>query len=145
MTHLLTRTAVRSGLLAAAGALAVTLGGCKDQEKCDKARNAAASAWKVVTETASKNKVAPNIGLDELPADKKGPHVEAWGTIEKQSDMIQSSFNYEKITWNTADPAREKTNLAFAGYFAKDKFKSFEMELKDANDKYQATATACKD
>jgi hypothetical protein len=143
------RTATRSALLAAAGALALSaslaMGGCKDQEKCKKSRNAAASAWKLVTETASKNKVAPNIGLDELPADKKGPHVEAWGTIEKQSDMIQSSFNYEKITWNTADPAREKTNAAFAGYFAKDKFKSFEMELKDANDKYQATATACKD
>jgi len=123
----------------------LSLIGCKDEELCTKARNAASSSWKVITETAAKNKVTPNIGLDELPADKKGPHVEAWGTIEKQSDMIMSSFNYEKITWNTADPALEKTNAAFAGYFAKDKFKSFEMELRDANDKYKATAQACRE
>lgn len=139
----MTLRTIRFVLLTATATLA--LGGCKDQEVCAKARNAASSSWKLVTETAAKNKVSPNIGLDELPADKKAPHVEAWGTIEKQSDMIQSSFNYEKITWKTADPALEKTNAAFAGYFARDKFKSFEMELKDANDKYQATATACKE
>jgi hypothetical protein len=128
-----------------AAASLVALGGCKDEEKCTKARNAAAASWKVVTETAAKNKVAPNIGLDELPADKKAPHVEAWGTIEKQAEMIQSSFNYEKITWNTAAPALQKANAAFDGYFAKDKFKSFEIQLKDANDKYKATAEACQD
>lgn len=121
------------------------LGGCKDSEKCDRARNAAADAWKTVTTTAGTNKVAPNIGLDEIPADKKGQHVEVWGTIEKQSDMIASSFLYEKITWNTADPALQKTNAAFDGYFAKDKFRSFEGQLKDANDKYKAAAGLCRD
>lgn len=119
--------------------------GCKDEEKCTKARNAASDAWKAVTLSAGKNKVAPNIGLDEMSADQKGPHVEAWGTIEKQADMIASSFLYEKITWNTADPARQKANSAFDGYFGKDKFKSFELELKDANDKYQAAAAACRE
>jgi hypothetical protein len=131
--------------LVGTGLLALLNGGCKDEEKCTKARNAASTAWKSVTETAGKNKVAPNIGLDDLPPEKKAPHVEAWSTIEKQSDMIASSFNYEKITWNTAEPALKKTNDAFAGYFAKEKFKSFETELKDANDKYKATADACKD
>lgn len=143
MTHQSNRLALFA--LLGTGLLALQGTGCKDEERCTKARNAASSAWKVVTETAGKNKVAPNIGLDELPADKKAPHVEAWSTIEKQSDMIASSFNYEKITWNTAEPALKKTNDAFAGYFAKEKFKSFEMELKDADDKYQATAAACKD
>lgn len=119
--------------------------GCRDAEVCTKARNAAADSWKVVSGTATKNKVTPNIGLDELPADKKGPHVEAWGTIEKQADMISSSFLYEKITWNTADPALAKTNAAFEGYFAKDKFKSFELALRDANDKYKAASAACRD
>ena len=119
--------------------------GCKDGEKCAAARSAANDAWKTVTLTAGKNKVAPNIGIDELPADKKGDHVQAWGTIEKQAEMIASSFAYEKITWNTADPALQKANAAFDGYFAKDKFKSFEMQLKDANDKYKATATACRE
>lgn len=119
--------------------------GCKDNEACTKARNAASDTWKAVTESAAKNKVAPSIGLDELPADKKGPHVEAWGTIEKQAEMISSSFAYEKITWNTADPAQQKANAAFDSYFAKDKFKSFDIQLRDANDKYKAAATACRD
>jgi len=124
--------------------LALVLG-CKDAEVCTKARNAAADSWKVVGTTATKNKVTPNIGLDELPADKKAPHVEAWGTIEKQADMISSSFLYEKITWNTADPALAKANAAFDGYFAKDKFKSFAMQLQDGNDKYKAASAACRD
>lgn len=125
---------------------ALTMGlGCKDTEVCTKARNAAADSWKVVSGTATKNKITPNIGLDELPADKKAPHVEAWGTIEKQADMISSSFLYEKITWNTADPALAKTNAAFDGYFAKEKFKSFQLQLQDANDKYKAASAACRD
>jgi hypothetical protein len=119
--------------------------GCKDDEKCTRARNSASDAWKAVTETAAKNKVTPNIGLDELPADKKGAHVEAWGTLEKQADMISSSFAYEKITWNTADPAQQKANAAFDGYFAKERFKSFEGLLKDANDKYKVAAAACRE
>jgi len=119
--------------------------GCKDEEKCTKARNAAADSWKLVSATAAKNKVAPNIGIDELTPDQKGPHVEAWGTLEKQSDMISSSFLYEKITWTTADPALAKANAAFDGYAAKDKFKSFSMQLQDGNDKYKAAAAACRD
>jgi hypothetical protein len=119
--------------------------GCKNDEACIKARNAASDTWKVVTQAAGKNKVAPNIGLDELPADKKAPHVEAWSTIEKQADMISSSFAYEKITWNTANPAQQKANAAFEGYFAKDQFRTFAMQLKDANDKFRATAAACGD
>jgi hypothetical protein len=134
---------VRYALVSVAG-LALMVG-CKDDEKCTLARNAASSAWKVVSETASKNRVAPNIGIDELPPDKKGPHVEAWGILEKQSDMISSSFLYEKITWNTADPALSKANAAFDGYFAKERFKTFEMQLKDANDKYKAASTACRE
>ena len=127
-----------------AASLAAVLG-CKDPDVCTKARNAAADSWKIVSATAAKNKVTPNIGLDELPADKRAPHVEAWGSIEKQADMISSSFLYEKITWNTADPALAKTNAAFDGYFAKDKFKSFQMQLTDANDKYKVASTACRD
>lgn len=127
--------------------LAVALGvsGCKDDEKCTKARNAAADAWKDVSASAAKNKVAPNIGIDELAADEKAPHVEAWGTIEKQAEMISSSFLYEKITWNTADPALAKANAAFDGYFAKDKFKTFSMQLQGGNDSYKAAVAACRD
>ena len=119
--------------------------GCKDDEKCTKARNAASDAWKVVSATAAKNKVAPNIGIDELAPDKKAPHVQAWGTLEKQAELISSSFLYEKITWNTADPALAKSNAAFDGYFAKDRFKTFALQLQDGNDKYKAAAAACRE
>lgn len=134
---------MRFVFLSVAG-LALVLG-CKDDEKCTRARNAAADSWKLVSASAAKNKLTPNIGLDELPTDKKAPHVEAWSTIEKQSDMIASSFSYEKITWNTADPARVKTNAAFEGYFAKDQFKSFALQLQDGNDQYKTTVAACRD
>lgn len=119
--------------------------GCKDDEKCAKARNAASDSWKLVSASAAKNKVAPNIGIDELPADKKAPHVEAWGSLEKQADMIASSFLYEKITWNTADPALAKSNAAFDGYFAKDKYKTFALQLQDGNEKYKTAVAACRD
>src|SRR5688572_19284130 len=119
------RLPIRVLLLCLAGLSSAA--GCKNDEACVKARNTASDAWKSVTEAAGKNKVAPNIGIDELPADKKGPHVDAWTTIEKQADMISSSFAYEKITWNTANPAQEKANAAFSSYFAKEKFKSFEL------------------
>lgn len=134
---------MRFAFLSVAG-LALVFG-CKDDEKCTRARSAAADSWKVVNASAAKNKLTPNIGLDELPTDKKAAHVEAWGTIEKQSDMISSSFSYEKITWNTADPARAKTNAAFEGYFAKDQFKSFALQLQDGNDQYKTTVDACRD
>lgn len=127
------------------GLLLLGSAGCKDEEACTRARNAATDAWKVVSETAGKNKVAPNIGIDELPADKKAPHVEAWGTIEKQAEMVSSSFAYAKITWKTTDPAVQKALAAFDGYFAKDKFKSFDLQLRDANEKYKAAGAACRD
>ncbi len=124
---------------------ALALPACKDEAKCAAARNAASDSWKVVADTARKNQVAPTIGIDELPADKKQPHVEAWGTMAKQSEMVSSSFMYEKITWNTADPAVQATNGAFDGYFAKPQFRTFEMQLRDANDKYKAAGAACRE
>lgn len=119
--------------------------GCKDEVACAKARNAASDAWKGVNESASKNKVAPAIGLDDMPPEQKGPHVEAWGTLEKQAEMIAASFSYDKITWNTADPAKQKANAAFEGYFGKSKFKTFDIQLKDADAKYDAAARACRE
>jgi hypothetical protein len=119
--------------------------GCKDEAQCTKARNAASDAWKVVNEAAAKNKVAPETGIDEIPMDKRSAHVEAWATLEKQSEMISSSFNYAMITWKTADPALAKANAAFDGYFAKEKFRSFDLQLRDANEKYKAAAAACRE
>ena len=44
-----------------------------------------------------------------------------------------------------SDPAVEKSNAAFDGYFAKEKYKSFEMQLRDANDKYKAAGAVCRE
>jgi hypothetical protein len=118
---------------------------CKDEEQCQRARSAASEAWKVVAEGAAKNQVAPTIGLEELAADQKQRHVEAWGTLAKQAEMVSASFLYEKITWNTADPAAQKANAAFDGYFGKQQFKTFETQLKDANDKFKAATAACRE
>lgn len=119
--------------------------GCKNDEACTKARHQATDVWKTIYETAGKNKVAPTMGIDELPADKTGHHVETWGTIEKYADMIASAFAYAKITWNTANPAQQKANAAWDAYFAKESFRTFDTQLRDANDKFRAVADACAD
>ncbi len=119
--------------------------GCRDSEKCARASHAASGAWQNVSATAAKNKLVPETGLDEIPPERRGDHVAAWATIEKQAEMIGSSFAYQKITWNTADPARAKANAAFEGYFAKATFKSFQSLLGDANAQYAAAASACRD
>jgi leucyl aminopeptidase (aminopeptidase T) len=134
-----------TGLMSVCSVAVLALLGCKDDEQCARARNAASQAWKTVSESAGKNQLAPTIGLEELPDDKKQPHVEAWGTIGKQSEMVSASFMYERITWNTADPAVQKANQAFDGYFAKPQFKTFETQLRDANDKYKAAGAACRE
>lgn len=126
-------------------ALLIAAAGCKDTEPCAKARNGASDAWKGVNAMAAKNKIAPSIGLDEMPPERKVDHIAAWGSIEKQAEMIQSSFAYEMITWKTADPARAKANAAFAGYFAKDEFKTFRVALDDANVRYEEASKACRD
>jgi hypothetical protein len=124
---------------------ALTAASCKNDEACTKARFSASSAWKAVMETAGKNEVAPNIGLDELPDERKGEHVATWGSIEKYAELVSVAFAYTKITWNTASPAQQKATQAFESYFAKEKFRTFQTQLADANEKFAATRAACGD
>jgi hypothetical protein len=71
--------------------------------------------------------------------------VKQWANLETQSGMVSSSFTYEKITWKTADPAREKANEIFNGYSGKGDFPVFAAALKTANQKFDETAKHCKD
>src|SRR5688500_10552523 len=80
--------------------------GCKNEEACTKARLAASDAWKTVTSQSASARLNGWIGFDDLPEPKKAEHVKAFQQIEKQSEMVFTSFAYEKITWKTSDPAR---------------------------------------
>jgi hypothetical protein len=119
--------------------------GCGKNEECTKARLEASDAWKTVTSQAGAARLNGWIGFDELPEAKKAEHVKAFQEIEKQAEMVHSSFNYEKITWKTSDPARSEAAKAFDGYFAKDNFTIFAAALKTANQRYEQAAKACRD
>jgi hypothetical protein len=59
--------------------------------------------------------------------------------------MVFKSFAFEKITWKTADPAREEANRTFNTYFARDNFTVMAAALKTANDKYEGASKLCRD
>lgn len=118
---------------------------CGKNEECTKARLEASDAWKTVTAQAASARLKGWIGFEDLPQEKKAEHVKAFQEIEKQAEMVNSSFNYEKITWKTADPARSEANKAFDGYFGKENFTIFAAALKTANERYEATAKACRE
>jgi hypothetical protein len=112
---------------------------------CTKARLAASDAWQQVVTQAGNMKVNTWPGFDDLSETQKADSVKTWGAIETQSDMVQKSFAYERITWKTADPARQEADQKFQGFFAKDNFALFSAELKAADQKYDAAAKACRE
>ena len=118
---------------------------CGKNEECTKARLEASDAWKTVTTQAASARLNGWIGFEELPETKKAEHVKAFQEIEKQSEMVHSSFNYEKITWKTSDPARTEAGKAFEGYFGKENFTIFAAALKTANQRYESAAKLCRD
>lgn len=124
-------------------ALLLTLA-CGKNEECTKARLEASDAWKTVTSQAASARLNGGIGLEELPEAKKAEHAKAFQEIEKQSEMVHSSFNYEKITWKTSDPARSEAGKAFDAYFGKENFTIFAAALKTANQRYEAAAQMCR-
>ena len=119
--------------------------GCGKNEECQRARLEASKAWQTVAAQAGEAELKGPPGFEELNEAQKAEHVKQWGELEKQSGMVSSSFTYEKITWKTADPAREKTNELFNGYSAKSDFVVFAAALKTANQKFDETAKFCKD
>jgi hypothetical protein len=123
--------------------LALAVSGCSKDEACTRARLHAADSWKAVTEGAGKLKLEGGSAFDDLTKEKQADHAKQFGEIEKQSDMVFKSFAYEKITWKTAGPAREKTNTTWEAFFNKEKYPLFGGSLKAANGEYDAVKAAC--
>jgi hypothetical protein len=125
--------------------VALVVGCQKGGEACTKARLEASDAWKTVESQAGNAKVNGWDGFEDLSDAQKAESVKTFGAIETQADMVFSSFAYERITWKTADPAREETHQKFQGFFAKDKFTLFTAALKTADQKYDAAAKLCRE
>jgi hypothetical protein len=132
----------RFGLLVC---IALTAACQKGGEACTKARLEASDAWKTVESQASNAKVNGWPGFEELSDAQKADSVKLWGAIETQADMVFNSFAYERITWKTADPAREETKQKFQSFFAKDNFLLFTAALKTADLKYDAASKLCRE
>jgi leucyl aminopeptidase (aminopeptidase T) len=123
-------------------ALALAASACAKNEHCTKARLDASDTWKRVMESAAKNKLG-GPGYDDLDERKKGEHYKAWNKVETESEMVFKSFAYEKITWNTAKPAREKANSEFESYFGRDQYKGFATSLEAANQSFKSVEASC--
>ena len=119
--------------------------GCGKGEECQKARLEASRAWQTVAAQAGQAEMKGPPGFDELAEGQKAEHVKQWANIETQAGMVSSSFTYEKITWKTADPAREKTNELFNAYSGKSEFPVFAAALKSANQRFEETGKLCRD
>ena len=123
--------------------LVVWVLGCSKGEACTKARLEAADAWKGLYEQSGKIKLAAGPSYDELTQGKQVEHTKQLEVIETQSDMVFKSFAYEKITWKTAAPAREKANATWDGYFNKSQYPLFAGSLKSANAQYDVVKATC--
>ena len=135
------------GVSALSAVCLMTASACNTtDEACTKARLDASDQWKSVYEqaAAAKNK-GGWLEFEDLPQTQKADHVRAWSAVEKQSEMVFKSFAFEKITWKTAAPAREKANAEFQNYFGKDHYALFSAALAAANQRFETTANTCKD
>jgi hypothetical protein len=119
--------------------------GCGKGEECEKARLEASRAWQTVTQQAGDGELKGPPGFDELSAPQKAEHTKQWRDLKTQSELVSSSFTYDRITWKTADPAREKTNALFNGYSAKSDFPVFGAALRSANQRFDDAAKVCRD
>jgi hypothetical protein len=117
--------------------------GCSKDEACTKTRLEAADAWKGVYEQAGKMKLSGGPSFEELSQDKQAEHTKQLAVLEAQSEMVFKSFAYEKITWKTANPARDKALATWEGYFNKGQYPMFAGTLKAANAQYDAVKMAC--
>lgn len=146
---------VESGTMTARGVIrrgtpaalltSILLIGCGKGEACEKARLESSRAWQSVAAQAGQAEMKGPPGFDELAEAQKAEHVKQWANIETQAGMVSSSFTYEKITWKTADPAREKTNELFNAYSGKNEFLVFGAALKTANQKFEEAGKLCRD
>ena len=135
----------RRGTLVALILLGILGTGCGKDEECQRARLEASRAWQTVTTQAGQGELKGPPGFDELSEGQKAEHTKQWRNLKTQTELVSSSFTYERITWKTADPAREKANEFFNGYSAKGDFPVFAAALKSANQRFDEASKVCRD
>ena len=121
-----------------------SLAGCESNEACEKERLLASTKWKAVAESAGKLKNTGGPGWEDLDTTRKAKHHEAFAEVERQAQMVFESFAFQKITWNSANPGRQKANQAFEGYGGKGDYRAFQTTLLAANKQFEQTAKVCK-
>lgn len=124
------------------GALAVL--GCKDEDKCNVARGATASAWEAVKNDAGRFKLSGAAGYDELATSQKQEHYQVFSTIETQAKIVFESFATPVIAWNNATTAREKARKEFDRYFQRDAYAGFAGKLDAAQKRFTEAEAACR-
>lgn len=137
MKHRVLATALWVGLLLAAP-------GCKDEAACTKARLATATAWENVKNEAGRLKYQGVAGYDELGPAQKTTHLEAFKTMEEQSQLVFESFAFDRIGWDTGTKARDRVVKEFDGYFDKDKYVGFKGVLDSALKRFNEAEAACR-
>jgi hypothetical protein len=82
----------RFAILAALPACLFTLGACKDDVKCERARMDLSKSWSDLRQAATRRK------LD-------GVDTPAWTDVENKMELLESSFVTRQVTWDSADKA----------------------------------------
>ena len=135
-------TMTRLGTLVLAALLGVL--SCKTNEECTKARLEASDAWRDVEEKASNWKLQGGVGYEDFDQRQKAEHYRIWNSIGTSAEEIWKAFAFEKITWTSADRARQQANKDFQSYWAAEKYASFKGLLDRANNQYENTAKKCR-
>jgi hypothetical protein len=122
----------------------VAVSGCKDEDKCNVARGASASAWEGVKTDAARFKLSGASGYEELTPSQKQEHYQVFSTVETQAQIVFESFATPSIAWNNATAAREKARKEFDRYFQKDSYAGFAAKLDTAQKRFTEAEAACR-
>jgi hypothetical protein len=122
----------------------LAVAGCKDEQKCNQARGANASAWEEVKNDAARFKLHGATGYDELSESQKKSHYDTFSSIEAQAQIVFESFASTYIAWNNATKARDKAKQDFDAYFAKSSYAGFGGKLDSAQKSFSEAEAACR-
>jgi hypothetical protein len=130
---------------AAVVAAALFLGqtACKGKQ-CDDARNDTNRLWAKVRRKASETKHQGSLHWFDLTESEKAAHFKLWEGFERQAELVEKSFAFEKITWGTAAPAKDTLRQGFDGYRHKAEYKDFDVLLGEASARYSDAEKLCK-
>ena len=93
---------------------------CKDKVACEQSRIATAEAWGEVKANAIARKLDTRRDGKPLSDDQLYDNVELWTELERQADMLESSFRTPQITWRPAERALAAMDERFSRVGATD-------------------------